>query len=557
VTDWPQRTATFEARPDRAVWCDTGRGWTACVIIVACAIAYSFRFTSFLHAKEAVLCIGLGVISILVALRGRFSWRGIAAFLPLWLWVGAGLCRLCFAPPQVPSDAAVELGRWLLLLLTVGLVFDVLGNDTWRRRVMNAFLLSTVVVGLLGLVQYAGAVPLLFPVFEGYTQRVYSVFGNQDLYGGYLAIGVPLLAHRLLASKRLDAASLTGLCVLTPALLVSGSRSAWLAAAVGVAVAVVMTERNRARLALFGALIAALAVVAAFAAPDATVRRITQTFRDEDEGRHARLFFWEVAWGLFEDAPLLGHGAGAYAYWSPRYLGELVEAEPGPLKFDVERHADHPHCEPLRILAETGLVGILFWLWLAARLLRRRGIEWAGLAAFAVFACFNGPLDSAPHLLAALLLAAMLSARRQEDTAEAWPSAYALPALCIALCAFEVWAVLVPSYLLRAAQDAQLAGEPALGLYERALRHPWPNAEAHRDYAIALAEDGRVDDAYGHFQEALDGLDTSDLYLALAALAIERGDRDAARRWAQECLRRCPRHPEATDLLAHVGGDWP
>ena len=557
MTDSPQRTDTLEARPDRAVWRDTWRGWTACVVIVACAVTYSFRFTSFLHAKEAVLCMGLCVIGVLVALRGRFSWGGITAFLPLWLWVGAGLCRLCFAPPQVPSDAAVELARWLLLLLTVGLVFDVLGDDTWRRRMMNAFLFSTIAVGLLGLLQYADAVPFLFPVFEGYTQRVYSVFGNQDLYGGYLAMGAPLLARRLLASKRLHAAALGGVCILTPALLVSGSRSAWLAAAVGVAVAVAMTERKRARLALFGALIAALAVVTALAAPDATVRRITQTFRAEDEGRHARLFFWEAAWGLFEDAPLLGQGVGAYAYSSPRYLGELVEAEPGPVPFDVERHADHPHCEPLRVLAETGLVGLVFWLWMAARLLGRRGIEWAGLAAFAVFACFNGPLDSAPHLLAALLLAAMLSARRQEDTAEARLPAYGLPALCITLCVFEVWAVLVPSYLLRAAQDAQLAGEPALGLYERALGHPWPNAEAHRDHAIALAEAGRIDAAYDHFQAAPDGLDTSDLYLALAAVAIERGDREAARRWAAECLRRFPRHPEATDLLAHVGGTSP
>jgi len=553
VTKLPQQGAASDGRAERISRLDEWRGWIACATIVAAAVAYSFHFTSFLHAKEGVLCLGLCAMGLLVVLRGRLSRTSVTAFLPLWLWVGIELLRLLFGLAKVPSDAALESVRWLLLLLAVGFVLDVLQEDAWRRKMLAAVVLSTVAVAVLGLLQYLGAIPFLFPVFEGYTQRVYSVFGNQDFYGGYVALGLPLVLHRVLVGRRVDMAALAAACILTLGLLVSGSRSAWLAATAGVAVAIVVSERKAKRLALCGAVAAALTIATALAAPDATVRRITQTFQTEDEGRHARVFLWRAAWAVFGHGPVLGQGAAAYAYRSPQYLGDLVANAPDPIRFDVERHADQPHCEPLRVLAESGLVGLALWGWMAVRLLRRRGIEWAALAAFGVFACFNGPFDSVPHVLAALLLAAALLAREPRPAPPAHLPAYVLPALSVALCVFEVWAVLVPSYRLRAAQDAQLANRPALALYRRAAQHAWPHAEAHRDYAIALAEAGHVQSARYHFREALRGLDTGDLYLALAAVAIELDDLEEAHRWAEECLRRWPRNREATDLLAQTG----
>ena len=142
------------------------------------------------------------------------------------------------------------------------------------------------------------------------------------------------------------------------------------------------------------------------------------------------------------------------------------------------------------------------------------------------------------HVWAGLLLMGMLLVRPDTGLARKRLSAHVLFPVTVATCVVMAWAVFVPSYWLRAAEDAHLAGEPSLELYERALAHPWPNAEARKEYAFALSEAGRDADARRELERTLEGLDTGDAYLSLALLAAKRGDRESARRWGEECLRR-------------------
>ena len=532
-----------------------------CLALVVGAMVYSFQFTSFLHAKEAVLCGCLVVAGVLAAASGRMSWEGFRALLPLWVLLCADLVRLLVFAPPVPSDAAVEMVRRALVLMVAVLCYDLLRDARWRRHFSDAIVVSALGVAVLGLVQYWGLSPRLFPVFEHYAQRVYSVFGNQDLFGGYLAVGLALLLNRYARSERGGPWMLVGLGVLALAILVSGSRSAWLASAVGLAVAFPWREgMSRRRLTTLAGIGALVVVVGFAAAPDATVRRLQQTFSPRDEGRQARVWLWRSAGRMWADAPLLGVGAGGYAYSSPLYLGRALRATADGGAFEVERHADHPHSEPLRCLAENGLLGVACWLWFGVRLLRRRGPEWGGLAAFAVFACFNGPSQSVAHGLAALVLAAMLMARAPRTSRPlAAPSGrtagVTVAVVCVLLAVLECWTVLVPSYRLRAAQDAQLAGGPCLELYARAVAHRWPHARAWQDYGVALAEAGRDEEAHAALLKAREGIDTGGLYLALAAVAERRGDRHAAQRWARECLRRWPGDEESGRLLLHLGAE--
>ncbi|NIA14785.1 MAG: hypothetical protein GWP08_11975 [Nitrospiraceae bacterium] len=535
---------------------ERSRGVVLCLALVASAVVYSFQFTSFLHAKEAVLCACLALAGVLAAASGRITWEGFRALLPLWILLCADLLRLLVFPPPVPSDAVIEMIRRALTLTGTVLCFDLLRHVSWRRHFTDAIIVSALGVAVLGLVQYSGQTPRLFPVFEHYTQRVYSVFGNQDLFGGYLAVALPLLLRRYALSKRGGPWMLLGLGVLALAALISGSRSAWLAAAIGLAVGFPSRQRlSRRRLAALAGTGAFVLILGLGAASDSTVRRLRQTFSSRDEGRQTRMWLWESAKHMWTDAPLLGIGAGGYAYSSPLYLGQALKTTADGGAFDVKRPAGHPHSEPLRCLAQGGLLGMACWLWFGVTLLKRRGPEWSGLAAFAVFACFNGPSQSVAHTLPALILAAMLLAKAPRVSSPAWPAGMTVAVLCVLLAGLEWWAVLVPSYRLRAAQDAQLAGEPSLELYARTVSHPWPHARAWQDYGIALAEAGRDDEAYAAFLKAREGLDTGGLYLALAAVAERRGDAHAARRWALECLRRWPGDEEAGRLLLHLGGE--
>jgi hypothetical protein len=284
-------------------------------------------------------------------------------------------------------------------------------------------------------------------------------------------------------------------------------------------------------------------------APDATVSRVKTALGPKDEGRDSRLWLWKAGHGMFRDYPLMGTGLGNYAYWSPSYLGEIAATRPPDPSFDIERHADQPHSEAVRVLAEAGLAGILLWVWMIGRLLPARGPQWGVLAAFAVFSLFNGVFDSTPHTLVACLMAGMMTGARRTPFWDSKRAANFLPVAAIAVCLIEVWGVIAPSVRLTAAEDAQLAGRSSLELYERAAACRWASARASKEYADALARAGRNLEAYAEFQKALDGLDTGDIYLALATIAVDENDLPSARHWIDRCVRRWPHKAEAREMF--------
>ncbi|MBI4558282.1 MAG: O-antigen ligase family protein [Candidatus Hydrogenedentes bacterium] len=513
---------------------------------------------SFLHAKEALFAVGLCLAAILILWRGRLTTDGLRAFLPLWVLTITGVViHLLVRPCRVPEDAIIALARQALVLTGVALAFDLLAGTQWRKRMMLAIGIGTALTALFGLLQYAGLVSFMFPRFPGYHQPIYSVFGNQDLYGGFLVLGLPVWFDRFLRKKKTDGLTLLALALIVPGLLLSGCRSAWLATIPAVMLAVPV-QGHFPKTARLGTLVLALAIGTLVIAPAATIGRITHTFASDDEGTRARLWFWDGTVRMVRDQPFVGVGPGNYAYWSPSYLGEALHAPDGDDHYHNERMTDHPHSEPLRLFAETGFLGFTLALWMLWRIPRRRGPEWGGLVALFVFSLFNGALESLPHAFIGVLYIGMLLATPNspknlpEYPATAVESRllpFGLTGLSFALYAFHAWAVLLPSHWLRAAEDLNLAGKPALSAYERVLAHGWVSAAAHEKYAIALAEAGRNPEAKQQFEAALDGADWGQLYLGLGSLAVESGDLEAARDWLHECLWRWPSSPHAWQLL--------
>ncbi len=541
-------------QPRRAVTLDSWREAALCAIIVLGAIACSFRLTSFLHAKEAVLHIGLVPCAVLAAIRGRADARRASWLLPLLLGLAwAGMSGIVVA--HVKARVIEEIIRYAALLALVAVNADMFTDPVRRARIAASVVVSSAIVALLGLIQYFGLIPSLFPVFPGYDQRVYSVFGNQNLFGGYLAIAIPLLAAHIGADSRLRPIHYAALAILSVALVLSESRTAWLAAAVGVLVCIPWRgPRRKTTFCAIGfmALSIFCAAVATWPRP---AERMFQTLREGDVGGRARLWFWEGAARMIRDHPIAGVGLGNYAYYSPWYQGEALRGPRGPRHYHNELHTIHAHSEPLEFLAETGLPGLLCGMWFLARLSRLRGRAKGGLAALLVFSCFNAALHSAPHALAGLLLAGTLFGKR----AEASPAPDLAPSrapwlwgcvmLAAALAAGFWWTVYEPSRLLRAAEDLHVAGADPTALYARAIAHPWPNAQAREEYGMALLDIGRANDAYAQLLKAREGLDTGRLYLLLGAAALGLGDNEAARLWLAACLDRWPANADAWRML--------
>jgi O-antigen ligase len=529
-------------------------GYAVCLILVLSAAAWSFHMVSFDHAKMTVLVLPLPLMAGLAARRGTLT-AGIRAFLPVWIWLAAALC---ISRPAFYPYAAEEALRVAVLLLFAAAICDFCRVAPWKERILSALLLSADVVALLALSQYLGITLFLFPRFETYTQPIYSVFGNQDLLGGYLAIFLPLRTHRLLtgSSRRIDQILLFAVTLL--ALALSGCRSAWLAAACGTALAIPWRRLTfRALAPVLGTGLAAAGLALLLRGPE-LIRRVIGTFGQTDTGGRARLWFWDAALRMIGDHGISGAGLGHYGYYSPAYQGAALHAPGGEKLYHNLLHTVHAHNEALEYVAETGLLAaaaiVMIW-----RLRKGRDrIAAACLLTLIVFSLFNAALHSAPHALAGLIFAAMLLPGRP-DNGPCAAETRSVPArklrqglfsaAALIIAAGWVYAVLIPGWLLREAEDIHIAGGSAEEQYRRALAWPWPAPEAAEELAMYLMDRERYAEALPLLRLALDGIDTGRIHLLLGRAHHATGDKAAAAASMRACLFRWPAYEEAWRFL--------
>jgi O-antigen ligase len=550
-------------------------------VLVACP--WSYGLTSFLHAKEAALALWvLVMLPLWLAARPpRAAGRDFALALAAFFLLLAGMAFL--ETGELTWWTRAALVRAGLLVSGLLLAADLLGRDN-EEGLLRAVLVSGAAASALAVLQYAGMLPRLFPVFPGYDQPAYSVFGNQDLLGGYaalaLAAGVGLLvrgtAEGCFPRRPLLLADLSAALCCTGGLAVSMSRSAWLAAVVGGAVAAVAALSRgeipwRRRIAA-GAVLAALMLPALPVLPP-VLARVDATFDAGDTGYHVRRWLWAGAWDMFLDRPATGAGLGDFARESPWHLGCVLWADGGGRYTHNELHADNAHGEPLQFLAENGLAGAAalaalaaFWFWSLRRGLLRSPSAGAlgALAALAVFCCMNAGLKSVPHAWAGLLLCGAGTQRpsasaapggRGGETTLRWATAFFVCA-AVAAC---FWGGVRPSRLLRHAEDLHLAGDPgADAAYRRVFSGAWPPPQSWEDHAILLLAQGRPSEALGRLAAGRRDADTGRLHLLRAEALHALGRGEEARAAAVECVFRWPGNARAWEILRVTGraGEW-
>ena len=528
------------------------------ITLFVCAIAWSFQFTSFLDAKGLVLTVGFIIAACLHIVSGHISEKGFRRFAPLWLGLLVYIISGFFTAHVLSFhiEKSLYLGMMLFIASLASPLFSLPQGRIWLLR---SLLFSGATVGLLALLQYAGLIDFLLPQFPGYTQRAYSVFGNQNLLGGYMAMNLALLAAMLPHLRKLSSPKfflyLIVLVLLLGALLLSGTRSAWLAAIIGCTWGVMqggilhplrMVKKYKKRIV---SIIAVLVILVFLGAP-LVQKRITATFSDTDIGGNSRIWFWTGAKHMISTSPLFGVGLGNYAYWSPLYQGKALEVKGQKTLYHNELHTVHAHSEPLEFLAETGLVGCIFLLWFLAAALRRNSIETTGLITLGIFSCINTISHSPPHLLAGLLLAGS-AATTQYSKPKSFrkvPRLLIVVAVLLFSCSYT-FTTLIPSILLNKAEQTHIAGGTPESLYMNALHWPWPNPQAHESYAIFLMDESRFNAAGIQLDQALKSLDTGRIHLLIAICAEAAGNRDAVQHHAQQCLYRWPGNKNAQSLI--------
>lgn len=517
-------------------------------------------FEAFLLPKTVFLATGgLAALALRLAWpRGGRRWGALS-----WAWAGLlGALTLSYAasPWRAAGFEAYALASGFAL---AGLAASlVLGADSADAAAQSASL-AAVAASAWALWQGLGAP---------------STFGNPNFLASYLVGCGPLMFALCARSKGPRAwfwAAAGGLCF--AALIASGSRGAWLAAALIWPPAFALTWRaacERSPLNALAAVCASVLIWNLASTSPASVyvqRRAASALSTDTAAFVGRKLMWRAARDMTYERPLLGQGPGGYHY---RYLEfqarALARPEAAPLK-KYWTYTHSAHDAYFQLAADSGLLGIfalLILLWFSAKgwWSARSALEpqarllqdaWAAAALALLVDGFLGmtlQLPASAFLLALALNASAAppaSAAAPAPPARAWRWALAALVMVAALPLGRLQASdIMVARAMAAVQTKNL--ERAKESLRKAAAIAPMHARAHFFQGNALLLLGEAGAAVPPLLEALRRSSDPNIPYNLGLASLEQGNSTAAKRWCAESLRLKPDFPEVFATLGFI-----
>ncbi len=329
---------------------------------------------------------------------------GIATLLAIWVWLKEPQTRPrkslvvwsiigLFVVNIISALVGVNLHQsmWADMARSTGLFFQahlllfvlifgsgIVDREQWNRLIMISFG-TAVVVSILGFIQFA--IPNFLPNFS--ANRIASTLGNPVFLGGYIALHI-LLAPWLLTyvqTRWKKIGLVIAVLILLVAMILARPRGALLGLVVGMAVylfyrGVTAGAPRWIRRTLIGAAILGVLVVSVgWVYRDAPIVA-NSSYADvlSTSTLKTRAINWSVALTGFTARPLLGWGPENYRTILDRhYDNRLTEVA------YVETFVDKPHNMYVEVLATTGIVGglafvfVVIILWRLVLRLRKEG----------------------------------------------------------------------------------------------------------------------------------------------------------------------------------------
>lgn len=274
----------------------------------------------------------------------------VALALVAWMFIALG-----WSEDRAHGLAEIGQLRWLFAM---GFLFPIIEH--------RAKLIAAMCVGLV-----MGQAGQLLDAFDGFgIGPIASLVENHDgriagwwhpvVGGGILVAAMGLhMPAALWGTGRTRWIGIAGLTISATGVLATGTRGAWGAAillcVVGVVLMLVVRRVPIKRIALVGAIAAALVGVTGFVIRDSIMIRIDETraeLREMEAGDYSsysgrRVQMAQEAISAIRSHPVQGVGTGAFESWC---------ASQG------QAYGAHAHNAPLHILATLGIVGGVLWL---------------------------------------------------------------------------------------------------------------------------------------------------------------------------------------------------
>ena len=347
-------------------------------------LAYSpFNYDSFVLPKLLLARMLVGVLLVLFVARIAASHTLVVKRTPLDLPIVAFLASAALSSMFAENQNVALFGTYarydgLLTMFTFAALFWLsvhgLADQAEARVLIRVLLASGYVVA---------ATAILQSVHDSIQQRViepgailpaFGSLGNPNVLGAFLALVIALGAGELLmAQSAASRIALLNLLVVSGlALLLSFSRSSWLAAAAGTAVVVVSQRKRLPRLGLlapvFAVLVLALAVGYYLDGSGPLERKVVArmlTVFDPNKIAGSRFGIWTDSVRLIASRPVLGYGPDNVGLVYP-----LFQTGDWGLAGSARQPIDKAHAELLQVAATQGIIGLAAYAFLVVAFLR-------------------------------------------------------------------------------------------------------------------------------------------------------------------------------------------
>lgn len=459
-----------------------------------------------------VLVIGLLILYTAKGMSTRtLLFKRTPLDLPLVAFLASAVASTVFAENQnIGVFGTYSRYDGLITIATYAVLFwlsiQAIDGPGDARSVLRVLLASGYLVATIAIVQW-----VMDSIRLGTPAQAFGTLGQQNVLGAYLAILVPLAYSELIEADGWGGRvlALNGLVVISLALVLTFSRSAWLGTALAAAVLVAGVRHAPSRVGLAGLavlLVGGLALVAVSAQglrlEQSLLARAMTVFDPSAWG--PRPAIWRDSLQLIASRPLLGYGPDNFGLVYPRFQANFL----GTVQ------VDKAHSEALQVAATQGLVGLAAYLWLLAAFVRSFWLRRHTIRAIPIFAAWVGYQVTLQLNFSAL--------------------AASLPFWIFAAAAIESWGVSTPAkpWSLAGARwtataAAVIPGLAALAMASTSLSYL---ADAHLLNAVNSDYGRKLDLAHAEAQQAQRLGPRESVYaVEVGNLAFERGDWAAAR----------------------------
>ncbi len=256
-----------------------------------------------------------------------------------------------------PRASMRAFSFYAVMFLTLFIMVNTLKTERQIKSLMNMIIAAVALASIYGIWQYVNKIPvdprMVDLRYSRGVSRVFSTMGNPNDYAAYLLLTMPYFIVALLESKskkaKLFLSALTVLVLVN--LVLTSTRAAWIAFAIGVFVFVFLKNRRLIPLLII------LGVISIPFLPESIISRLR--YVGKDSSSLYRIDIWKSSLAMLKDYWITGIGLG------PEAAMELFA------KYSSMQTPAHSHMLPIEIWLEMGLAGIGSFVWFVARMVKK------------------------------------------------------------------------------------------------------------------------------------------------------------------------------------------